>query len=63
MNDMNEAMIQSMVNLIQFIYYQAPGYDCACNDGYRKVLDERDQSCVDIDECTEGNVSGFFKVT
>ena len=37
---------------------QAPWYECICNDGYRLTSGgEGDQTCMDIDECSEGKAN------
>ena len=36
---------------------KAPGYECQCDKGYRLVIDGSDQTCVDVDECEEGQVN------
>ncbi|KAL5107767.1 Hemicentin-1 [Taenia crassiceps] len=56
--DVNECSSPDLNNCDQICENTSPGYSCKCHEGYRLSPDGR--SCLDIDECTEGENTGVL---
>lgn len=54
--DVNECSSPDLNTCDQICENMSPGYSCKCHEGYRLSPDGR--SCLDIDECTEGENAG-----
>ncbi|VDD77451.1 unnamed protein product [Mesocestoides corti] len=54
--DVNECSSPRLNTCDQICENTAPGYRCKCHEGYRLSPDGR--SCLDIDECSEGENAG-----
>ncbi|KAL5963271.1 Hemicentin-1 [Taenia solium] len=56
--DVNECSSPDLNTCDQICENTSPGYSCKCHEGYRLSPDGR--SCLDIDECTEGENAGVL---
>ncbi|VDN96769.1 unnamed protein product [Rodentolepis nana] len=56
--DVNECINPRLNTCDQVCENTSPGYRCKCHEGYRLSPDGR--SCLDIDECTEGENAGIL---
>ncbi|VUZ55036.1 unnamed protein product [Hymenolepis diminuta] len=56
--DVNECISPRLNTCDQICENTSPGYRCKCHEGYRLSPDGR--SCLDIDECTEGENAGIL---